>query len=125
MRPAAPCAATAALHALDLHASRHARCNPLTLHAPPTHTHNKHNTRTLYSKSPYTLRREAAACLLTLVLNSKTNVKKVITHEELDEGGGEPESLARLLWAKLLRTCGDYPMQVRRDECLASIECMK
>ena len=72
----------------------------------------------LPSTTPYVLLREAAECLLLLVHRSRANQKKLLAHvdaggaQEQGRGGGEPEGMAQRLFGRLLRTCGDYLMQV-------------
>ncbi|KIZ06257.1 hypothetical protein MNEG_1702 [Monoraphidium neglectum] len=64
------------------------------------------------STTPYLLRRDATSCLLTLATSSKANQRVLLRHEAREGGpGGQPEGMAQRLWGRLLRSCGDYPMQ--------------
>lgn len=89
-------------------APRLARPPAATLsHAPP-HTHTT-------STTPYNLLREAAETLAILVSRSKRlQTQLLVTVANAQEPrGGEPESMPERLWARLMRTCGDYMMQAR------------
>lgn len=58
------------------------------------------------------LRREAAACALTLITGHKPGMRLLLTHEDAGVAGGEAEPMAQRMFGRLLRECGDYPTQV-------------
>jgi hypothetical protein len=59
------------------------------------------------SATPYVLRRDIVSCLLVLAQSSRSNQRLMLVHED-----DAHEGMAQRLFGKLLRTCGDYPMQV-------------
>jgi hypothetical protein len=73
-----------------------------TRHQPPAN-----------STTPYHLRRDVVACLLNLAVGHRGNQKFVLSHASEDEGPGkEGEGMAQRLFGRVLRSCGDYFMQV-------------
>jgi len=96
---------------MQLHASRELyQQAPPTTHALSITPHARTHRR---SSTPYQLRRDFVGCLLVLATGSRSNQKTILQYESQEFGpGGEREGMAQLLFGKLLRTCGDYVMQV-------------